>query len=212
MASAIIHICVAKRVNEILNKKKKDFILGSIAPDISKHVGETKAKSHFLNETSGDIPDLDRFLEKYKDTLKENDFNLGYFCHLYTDMVWFAFLMPEYCNWDIREVTFKNGEKKRFKKDTIVKLFYNDYTNLNIKLIDLYNLELSLFYEETPKVESNIEEIPIDKLSLLIDKMGLIIENSFERETIIFNEEAVIRFIDKTATDFINCLKEMGVV
>lgn len=212
MASAIIHICVAKRVNDILNKKEKDFILGSIAPDISKHVGETKAKSHFLNENSGDVPDLDRFLDKYKDTLKENDFNLGYFCHLYTDMVWFAFFMPEYCNWDIKEVTFKNGEKKRFRKDTIVKLFYNDYTNLNIKLIDIYNLELSLFYEEAPKVESNIEEIPVDKLSLLIDKMGLIIENSFERETIIFNEEAVIRFIDKTATDFINCLKEMGVI
>ena len=212
MASAIIHICVAKRVNEFLNRNEKKFILGSIAPDISKQIGQTKTNSHFLNEDSKDVPDLDKFIDKYNDTFKENDFNLGYFCHLFTDMIWFAFFMPEYCNWEDEEVTYLNGEKKKFKKDTIVKLLYNDYTNLNIKMIDEYNLDLSLFYEEPPVINSNIEEIPIDKLPLLIDKMGVIIENSKERGTIIFNTNAICRFIDKTADDFINCLKEMGVI
>ena len=212
MASAIIHICVAKRVNEILNKNEKEFILGSIAPDISKHIGQTKAKSHFLSETSGDVPEIERFLEKYQKTLKNNDFNLGYFCHLFTDMIWFAIFMPEYCSWEDEEVTYLNGEKKKFKKETIIKLLYNDYTNLNIKMIDEYNLDLSLFYEEPPVINSDIEEIPIDKLPLLIDKMGLIIEDSKERGTIIFNTDAICRFIDKTVIDFINCLKEMGVI
>jgi len=212
MASAIIHICVAERANEILKKNNKEFILGSIAPDISKQVSQTKAKSHFLSETKGDVPQLERFLAKYQDTLKENDFNLGYFCHLFTDMIWFAVFMPEYCNWEKEEVTYINGEKKKLKKDTIIKLLYNDYTNLNIKMIDEYALDLSLFYEDPPIINSNIEEIPIAKLPLLIDKMGIIIEDSKERDTIIFNTDAICHFIDKTAADFINCLKEIGII
>ena len=79
-------------------------------------------------------------------------------------------------------------------------------------MIDEYYLDLSLFYEEPPIINSNIDEIPIDKLQLIIDKMGLIIENSKERRTIIFNTDAICRFIDKTTDDFINCLKEMGVI
>ena len=47
MASAIIHICVAKRVNEFLNRNEKKFILGSIAPDISKQIGQTITNSHY---------------------------------------------------------------------------------------------------------------------------------------------------------------------
>ena len=38
MASAIIHLCVAKCANEILKRNEKEFLLGSIAPDISKQV------------------------------------------------------------------------------------------------------------------------------------------------------------------------------
>ena len=51
MASAIIHICVAKKIGERLNKSSKDYYLGTIAPDISKEIGETKYKSHFLENS-----------------------------------------------------------------------------------------------------------------------------------------------------------------
>ena len=36
MASAIIHIAVAKKVNDIINRNKKDLYLGAIAPDAAK--------------------------------------------------------------------------------------------------------------------------------------------------------------------------------
>ena len=48
MASAIIHISVAKKINEILHMNEKELFLGTIAPDISKQIGESKDKSHFL--------------------------------------------------------------------------------------------------------------------------------------------------------------------
>ena len=46
MASAIIHLAIAKKVKERVKvKREKDYFLGAIAPDISKQVGETKEKS-----------------------------------------------------------------------------------------------------------------------------------------------------------------------
>ena len=34
-----------------------------------------------------------------------------------------------------------------------------------------YDLDLSLFYEDCPKIESDITEIPIDKLQVVIDRL-----------------------------------------
>ena len=58
MASAIIHICVAKEINKTLQLPEKELFLGSIAPDISKQVGQTKEKSHFLTTTTEDFPNI----------------------------------------------------------------------------------------------------------------------------------------------------------
>ena len=45
---------------------------------------------------------------------------------------------------------------------------YNDYTNLNIKLIDKYNLDLKIFYNELPQLHNIIEEIPMDKINVIV--------------------------------------------
>lgn len=72
---------------------------------------------------------------------------------------------------------------------------YNDYTNLNIKLIDRYNMDLKIFYNQLPKLSNIIEEIPMDKMELLLSQMGIIIENSKEEKDYIFNIENVEKFI-----------------
>ena len=65
------------------------LLLGSIAPDISKQIGETKEISHFLDHSNeDDIPNIDRFLSKYRSELN-NPFEMGYFIHLLTDKYWF---------------------------------------------------------------------------------------------------------------------------
>ena len=49
MASSVIHMCVAKEINKYLKRDDKNILIGTIAPDISKLLNETKEKSHFLN-------------------------------------------------------------------------------------------------------------------------------------------------------------------
>ena len=90
MASAVIHLCVAKKINSFLQMDERPFSIGAIAPDIAKLVGETKNKSHFLNEDEKEDtpPHFKKFIEKYHDDL-DKPFELGYLIHLMTDYYWF---------------------------------------------------------------------------------------------------------------------------
>lgn len=208
MASSMIHIVVANEVNKKLKRNNKKLLIGSIAPDIAKHIGMTKVESHF-EETDNDIPNLDRFLLKYKDDLSD-DFVLGYYIHLYTDYLWFKYFEPDfYENGVIYKLdgTIENipFEKKR-------DYFYNDYTNLNIKLIDEYNLDLSIFYEEVPEFNNIIKEIPMNKIQIIIDQTGIIIENTKESKSYVFDMDVVNKFI-KTSVDYIlSNLKDIEVI
>ncbi len=132
MASALIHISVAKEANKILQKNEKEFILGSIAPDIAKQIGKKKKDTHFINGDNN-IPDLEAFLLKYKDSL-DNSFNLGYYCHLFTDFLWYVFYVLKY---QIGETLYyRDGHSKEMSFDEVVSEVYQEYTNLNIKLIE----------------------------------------------------------------------------
>ena len=64
MASAMIHLAVAKTLEQYLDiKNPRDYYLGSIAPDISKQLGENKQRSHFLShDTTNPFCPIQRFL------------------------------------------------------------------------------------------------------------------------------------------------------
>lgn len=193
MASSIIHIAVANEINKILKKDTSKLLIGSIAPDISKIVGETKEKSHFLDDVNDDIPNMERFLEKYKNNMND-DFVLGYYIHLYTDYLWFKYFMTEIT--DKKIITKLDGTVVEIDEDKLCEYVYNDYTNLNIKLIDRYNLDLKIFYNEIPNIKSIIEEIPMDKLNLVIDKAGVILANTKEQKEYVFDIQNVEKFIN----------------
>lgn len=206
MASAIIHLAVAKTLENYLTiENKKDYYLGSIAPDISKQIGKTKKESHFLYNTYDDIPNIKMFTDKYPN-FKQNSFDLGYFIHLYTDKIWFSNF--------INKITFENhiklldGTIINSTPKEIQELIYQDYTNLNIQLLDEYKMDLSLFYEDFIVPKTNLNEIPIDKLNILIDKMGIIIENSTEKKPYTFDIFLILQFIDDTTQEILNILKD----
>ena len=90
MASSVIHICIANEINKTINRDSKKLLIGTIAPDISKLLGETKFYSHFLDNVNNNIPNINKFLEKYSNYLND-DFVLGYYIHLYTDYLWFKY-------------------------------------------------------------------------------------------------------------------------
>ena len=79
---------------------------------------------------------------------------------------------------------------------------YNDYTDLIINLIDDYNLDLKIFYNEIPDMDNIIEEIPMDKLYLIVNKAAEIIENTKFRKDLVFNMEDIHKFI-KYSSDII---------
>lgn len=206
MASAIIHLAVAKTLEKYLHiENKRDYYLGSIAPDISKQIGQTKQKSHFLINTKENIPNIDLFTEKYKD-FKNNSFDLGYFIHLYTDKIWFKTFMPKILSGDY--IKLLDGTIIKTTNEEITNIIYQDYSNLNIQLLDEYKMDLSLFYEDFVPPKTTIDEIPINKLNILIDKMGIIIENSKIEKPYTFDTFIILEFIDKTSSEILNILKK----
>ena len=200
MASSVIHMAVASEVNKVIKRNNSSILIGSIAPDISKQVGETKLKSHFLDEASNNIPNIDKFLDKYKKNLND-DFVMGYFIHLYTDYLWFKYFIPEIVDKDL--ITKLDGTKVKCVSDNMLCLYiYNDYTNLNSRLFDEYDMDLSIFYNEVPEFKNIIEEIPMDRLKVIVDQASIIIENSKVHKDYTFNIDNIKTFV-KTSTDLI---------
>lgn len=209
MASSIIHLAVCNEVNKVLNRNKRDILIGSIAPDISKIVGETKLKSHFLDGTGNQEPLMDKFIEKYRNNLAD-DFVMGYYIHLYTDYLWFKYFISEISTTSMIETL--DGNKIYCSSDEFVKYIYNDYTNMNVLLIDKYDLDLKIFYNESPNFEDIIEEIPMNKLQLLLDEAGLIIANSTVNKDYVFNIEQVVKFIELSTKLILSNLNELKVI
>lgn len=191
MASVMIHLSIAEEINKKIKHNKKELFLGAIAPDISKQLGRSKVVSHFQNGDDN-IPVLDKFLEKYGCHMND-DFILGYYIHLYTDYLWFKYFMTDinYKNM----VRFLDGRVLELNEDEFYKLVYNDYTNLNVRLIDEYDLDLSLFYEPliVPKIQ--MDEIPVEQLQILLDATSVIIENSKARKDYVFDIDSIKKFV-----------------
>lgn len=210
MASAIIHLAVAKVLEPYLNiKNRKDYYLGSIAPDIAKQIGRTKQESHFLYDEKEDVPNIKMFTNKYKEFYKK-DFDLGYYIHLFTDKLWFdKFLSTLVQSNSIRLI---DGTIVNIPPEELQQLIYSDYTNLNIKVIEEYNMDLSLFYEEFQIPNTEITEIPIEKLNILIDKMGVIIENSKQEKNYLFDIYLIKEFIEEAKTRILQEIKDYETV
>ena len=208
MASSVIHMAVANEINKVIKKDTHKLLIGSIAPDISKHLGETKVKSHFLDSEDTDIPNIDKFLNKYKDKL-DDDFVMGYYIHLYTDYLWFKYFMSEIYNEENNMITKLDGSIVKCNGNMLNIYIYNDYTNMNIKLLDEYNMDVSIFYEEIPYLENIIDEIPMDKIKTIVDKTSIIIENTKEHKDFVFNIENIKKFIERSTELILAQLKEL---
>ena len=210
MASSVIHMAVANEINKVIKKDTHKLLIGSIAPDISKHLGETKVKSHFLDSEDTDIPNIDNFLNKYKDKL-DDDFVLGYYIHLYTDYLWFKYFISEIYNEENNMKSKLDGSIVKCNGNMLSIYIYNDYTNMNMKLLDEYNMDLSIFYEEIPYLENIIDEIPMNEIKTIVDKTSIIIKNSKEQKDFVFNIENIKKFIERSTELILARLKELNI-
>lgn len=205
MASAVIHLAVAKVLEPYLKiNNRKDYYLGSIAPDIAKQIGRTKKESHFLYNEKEDVPNIKMFTDKYPNFYK-NDFDLGYYIHLFTDKLWFDKFISNLTQ--SNSIKLIDGTIIKTTPEELTDLIYSDYTNLNVKVIEEYDMDLSLFYEDFQLPKTDITEIPSKKLDILIDKMGIIIENSKQDKNYIFDIYLIKEFIEKTKERILEELK-----
>ncbi len=205
MASSVIHMCVAKRINDTLQVKDTNMLLlGSIAPDISKHVQETKTRSHFYDNNNH--IDLKKFLNKYQDELA-HPFILGYFIHLYTDYLWEKYFLTEIVSNDL--IKLLDGTSIKKDKSLYKQLLYSDYTNLDVTLLDEYNLNLSLFYNEAVIPDVDMEEIPVAKLSKLLDYTSIVIENNKKENAHLFDLNNIKVFIETSAQLILSEIKQI---
>ena len=208
MASAIIHMVVANEINKKINRDSDKLLIGSIAPDISKFLGQTKIKSHFLSDENNNIPNIKAFLKKYINNF-DDDFVLGYFIHLYTDYFWFKYFIPEIYRKNF--ITKLDGTVVKCSGNMQEMYIYNDYTNLNTKLLDSYNLKLDIFNNSTPVFTNIIDEIPMEKIDIIINQVLLIIENSKTNKDLVFNFENIENFIKMTVELILSKLKEINI-
>ena len=205
MASAVIHLSVAKKINNYLQTDERIFSLGAIAPDIAKQVGLSKYESHFLDEDEDEEtpPHYERFIKKYKKEL-DKPFELGYLVHLMTDYYWFKDYIPKM----IEDYT----DDKNARYTALRNIIYNDYTSLNQDLIDTYMLDLYYFQNEIEYPKSVIEEIPVDKLNILVDKMGLMIKQMNKRKLLIMDENEILVFIETCSNKIIEDLIKLKII
>ena len=206
MASAIIHMAVASEINKTLKRLDNKLLIGTIAPDISKFIGRTKLESHFLDSVDNDIPNLEKFLLKYKDKLTD-DFVMGYYIHLFTDYLWLKYFVPNF--YQDNMVTKLDGTVVECKGKMLDLYIYNDYTNLGMRLLDEYNLNLKIFYNDIPELENIIEEIPMDKINIIVNQVANIIEKSREYKEFIFNIENIKLFIKLSTELILSKIKEI---
>ena len=101
-----------------------------------------------------------------------------------------------------RLIELKDGSIIDYDKELFQKYLYNDYTNLNIRLLDEYDMDLSLFSNPICLPQVKMDEIPVDRLQELLDSAGLIIENSKTQKAYLFDVSNVKEFIT-VSTDLI---------
>ena len=82
-------------------------------------------------------------------------------------------------------------------------------TNMNIQIIEKYDLDLSLFYEEFQVPNTTLNEIPVDKLDILINKMGILIANSKEEKAYTIEINLVDGFIKHATKEILKKIKAL---
>jgi len=202
MASFLIHMCICDEVNKIIKKDRKKILIGSIAPDIAKLVGINRDITHF-----GEYPTFkeEEFLSKYKENLND-DFVLGYYIHLYTDYLWDKYFINKIYKDGI--LTKIDGSKIKYDGD-ICSFLYKDYDSLIEDVISTYNIDLSFLKEDIPNMPYIIEEVPMNKLKIVIDKTNELVNKKEKKDLNVMNMELINEFINLSKDEIIYKLNEI---
>lgn len=182
MGSAVMHLCIGKKVAQKLNNSdRKEFLIGNLAPDLSKITNQSRYISHFLkkveiNGVEREVPDLPRFISEYKERLNE-PFVQGYLCHLISDDIWFRDYIPNHVvaiTEDKKQILLRDIDDY-IPYDDFKKMMYSDYSKTNKYLFELYKINLKKFDNmdiENPKMK----EFEFEEIHKLIEQISYFLE------------------------------------
>ena len=184
MPAWVMHLKVAEKINEKLKLNKDAFILGNVMADADRYVIEDfsikviydishHAKGQMVNGSARTLPDIDGFINKYKNDIK-NPVVSGYLVHLLTDY-YFNYLTfsKHFINYDNGQaigLVLKDGSKYLCDKEEMrisKQGDFNRYSKYLIKYGSVKNTYISFdnvknYYkiiEEIPYTEDDIEKI-----------------------------------------------------
>ena len=237
-----------------LSKEEKDeFLMANLIPDSSRlgsiskdasalerqqhrmKIQDEKIATHFRNIDDQDlciqVPDLDKFVEKYGDELADSKSYLGYLFHLYTDKTFFEDLFTKTFDTldENNEPTIYNSKtcsmlvKKNNKIYTVSEFWdgkssqsiYHDYTVMNRILLEHFGLEFDgerLKKQAQSFKNPGIEEVDFENITKVLNKTESFIKESYAESDInlnIFDKDQVIDFINENAYGFIEKYKDV---
>lgn len=198
MGSRIIHLAIAKKIAQTLDLNEQRFNLGSLIPDAHKNYDE-KSISHFqikgVEFGAETYLDLNGFLIKYKNMLKDHLY-LGYYVHLLSDNHWLK---------HVYEITMLDDNmciRTELQED-----YYNDYQQMNARLIQAYNLENTVEFKDYQLNEINTACMAQVKKGLRSDFRS----NPVEKVYKVLTPEMVNEHIEAVAKLSIQALKKVGI-
>lgn len=238
--------------------EKNQFLLGNLIVDssrIEKQIPENlsfeeqkkfqkklkeeaqkeKRSTHFRDEDDYKLciqaPNINTFIEKYKELITKDYTVLGYLYHLYVDKMFFNDLFNDtfVClDKDENETKYiadlvfmqvkKSGEvypsEDFWNHDSSVSI-YHDYTVMNKLLLEKYGTcfekEKLLENSDTCFVNPGIEEVDYQNITNVVSKTEAFIKESYQVEDSslnVFDKSRVEKFIEQVAKGFISSYLE----
>ena len=166
MPSIAAHMALAKIVSDKLDIKHDDFIRGNLLPDIIK-----LEDSHYkIKGRNFMIPDIEYFKKFFN---LEDELYFGYYTHLLLDKCFLEEYVPD-----------EIGNLNIFK----TKIIYDDYSKINKKLVDEFNLDVNYLKEVLKDYK---QEVYTNKLNY---NLNCLLNNNLEKTECI-NDTEFIKFI-----------------
>lgn len=193
MPSRMIHYLIAEKVAEQVEIKNINrFKIGSLCPDMSLHTDGSKNQTHYF-EIHGDIKGGNwlRFVEEYREQMKQDDLYLGILCHLITDMIWFH---------EIMETRIRSKVKSKEERQEKYQQGYLDFQKLNYILREEFDLRYDL------REDRNIAFAGINH-DLYDDVFDGLFKDFF-LEPLVKKEDLAIYTYDITIACITLCIKE----
>jgi len=200
MGSRMMHFIIA---NELASKfpieNKEQFLLGAIAPDA---VATNKEVSHFFigkHEEYNRRIAFEAFYNKYSE-LTQQDYILGYYCHLIADDLWLTGFFAPWL-------------KNRIETDQeIQKTYHRDFHLLNGKLAEHYSINPNdvrrlKVTSDLPDIEEVVREALEKFLPFLMDDLNYS-HRELEQSLEVFTIDQIVGYIETSIEKSIYFLNE----